>query len=289
MVTKTYRDKNCDLDTLSKDIELWFGNQSYQLQSNKTEGSWFVQAQKTEAWRKAVGASRAFTILIKGQPNDFSVELGTGEWASNLTAGGVAAVLTGGTTLIASGLAAGWSKKIEADLWNFIEQNVIFGEKVKSEQEIAVLKTQESVAEKLRQLKEAFDQGFIDEVSYNAKKIEIESQGNVQKKESELNEKLLKLKNALDAGILNQTEFDMKKAELTRESSHSETEDKISRLKAALAAGILTQDEFDIKAAEIEKEFTFSDKLKQLKNARDIGIITNEEFERKKTEVLSLK
>ncbi len=287
MATKTYRDKNCDLDALSKDIELWFSNQSYQLQSNKTEGSWFVQAQKTEAWRKAVGASRAFTILIQGQANDFSVELGTGEWASNLTAGGVAAVLTGGTSLIASGLAAGWSKKIEADLWNLIEQKVIFGEKVKSEQEITVLKSQESVKEKLRQLKEAFDQGFIDEVAYNAKKIEIEGQGNAQKQEAELNEKLVKLKKALDAGVLNQTEFEMKKAELTRESSHSEVDDKLSRLKAALAAGILTQDEFQAKAAEIEKEFAFSAKLKQLKNAKDIGIITHEEFEKKKAELIA--
>lgn len=107
MTKKTYQNKNCELDTLSKDIEVWFSNQSYQLQSNKTEGSWLIQAQKTEAWRKAVGASRAFNILIQGQANDFSVELGTGEWASNLTAGGIAAVLTGGTTLIASGIAAG--------------------------------------------------------------------------------------------------------------------------------------------------------------------------------------
>ncbi|MEP6488645.1 hypothetical protein NDI43_12780 [Microcoleus vaginatus GB2-A3] len=71
MTKKNYQDKNCDLDTLSKDINSWFSNQGYQVQSNKTEGAWVVQAQKTEAWRKAVGASRAFNIVIQGQPNDF--------------------------------------------------------------------------------------------------------------------------------------------------------------------------------------------------------------------------
>jgi hypothetical protein len=287
MAKKTYLDKNCDLEALVKDIELWFSDQSYQIQSNRTEGTWLVQAQKTETWRKAVGASRAFNILIQGHPKEFSIELGTGEWATNLAAAGVGAVLTGGVSLIGSGIAAGWSKKIEADLWNFLDQKVMFGDKAKSEHEITTLQAQEAAQEKLKQLKDAFDQGFIDEVAYNAKKLEIEAQVNAQKKETELNEKILKLKKALDAGILSQTEFELKKAELTRETSHSETDGKISRLKAALAAGILSQDEFDKKVADIEKEFAMSDKLKQLKNARDAGIITDAEFEKKKVELLS--
>lgn len=194
MTKKNYRDQNCDLDTLSKDINSWFSDQGYQVQSNKTEGAWVVQAQKTEAWRKAVGASRAFNIVIQGQPNDFSVEVATGEWASNLTASGVAALLTGGSTLLVSGLAAGWSKKIESDIWNFIDQKTIFGSRVKSEREITVVKAEEFVEEKLKQLKGAF-QGFIDEVAYPDKKVEIQNQSNETKKSAELNEKLLKLKN----------------------------------------------------------------------------------------------
>jgi len=287
MTKKNYRDKNCDLDTLSKDINSWFSEQGYQVQSNKTEGAWVVQAQKTEAWRKVVGASRAFNVLIQGQPNDFYVEVGTGEWTSNLTAGGVAALLTGGTTLIVSGLAAGWSKKIESDLWNFIDQKTIFGERVKSEREITVLKAEESVEEKLKQLKDAFDQGFIDEAAYQKKKVEIQNQSNDTKKSPELNEKLLKLKKAFDTGILTQTEYETKKAELIAQSSHAELDTKTSQLRAALASGILSQEEFDIKIAEIQKEIAFAEKLKQLENARDAGIITNEEFAKKKADLLS--
>ncbi len=287
MTRKTYTDKNCDLNSLSKDIQSWFAEQGYQVQSNKNEGSWFIQAQKTEAWRKAVGASRAFNVLIQGQPNDFSVEVGTGEWASNLTAAGVGAVLTGGVSLIGSGIAAGWSKKIEADIWSFIEQKVIFGEKMKSQQEIAVLKVQESIEQKLKQLQEAFEQGFIDEVAYNAKKIELENKALDRKKDTELNEKLSKLKNALDAGVLTSTEYEIKKAELMAQSSNVELESKLSQLKAALAAGILTQEEFDRKASEIQQQLGFSEKLKQLENARNAGIITNDEFEKKKAQLLS--
>lgn len=32
---------------------------------------------------------------------------------------------TGGLSLVGSGLAAGWTKKIETDLWQFIEQQML--------------------------------------------------------------------------------------------------------------------------------------------------------------------
>lgn len=280
MSKKTYLDQNSDLEALQRDIESWFKEQDYQVQSNKTTNTWFVQAQQTEGWRKFVGASRAFNVLIQGQPNDFSVEVGTGEWASNLTAGGVAAVLTGGASILVSGIVTGWSIKIESDLWNFIDQKVMFATKVQSVDEIAG-------EQKLQQLKEEFDQGFIDEAAYLAKKQEIENQSVDQKKNAELNEKLVKLKNALDAGILTQEEYETKKAELMGQTSNTELDNKLAQLRTALAAGILTQAEFDMKSAAIQQEVAFAEKLKQLENACNAGIITPAEFEKKKAELLS--
>ena len=288
MTKKTFQDKNRDLDILSKDIQSWFAEQGYEVQSNKAEGAWVVQAQKTEAWRKAVGASRAFNILIQGQPNSFSVEVGTGVWAANLAASGVAAVVSGGFSIFGSGLAAGWSKKIEGDIWNFIEQKIIFGEKAKSHTEIVTLKAQESVEDKLKKLQDVFEQGFIDEVAYHAKRRDLENQKLDQKNNHQLNEKLTKLKSALDAGILSQTEYETKKAELVAQSSNAELDSKLSQLKAALATGIITQEEFDKKAAVLHNEINFAEKLKQLENAKNAGIISNEEFEQKKTQMLAV-
>lgn len=286
MAKKSYRDRNRDLDVLLRNIEIWFSEQGYQTQTNKADGTWFLQAAKTEMWRKAVGASRAFNVLIQGEPNDFSVDLNTGEWASNLAAGGVAAVLTGGATLLISGVAAGWSKKIESDLWNFIDQKVIFGEQAKSTQELSVIQSQNALEGKLKQLREAYEQGFIDEIAYNAKKLEFEGQMRSSKQNTEVEDKLTKLKSLLDAGILSQGEFEMKKAELMRESSSSELDAQISKLNAALAAGILTQEEYDAKKSIIEKQSELAGKIKQLENARDAGIITPEEFEKKKLALL---
>jgi|GEM_PF-707313 len=286
MVKKSYTNNNRDLDVLSKEIQTWFDEQGYDTQTNKTDGTWLLQAAKNQGWRKAVGASRAFNVLIQGQPNDFSVDLSIGEWASNLAAGGVAAVLTGGATLLISGVAAGWSKKIEGDLWSFIDQKVMFGEKPKSAQELAVIQSHTNLTVKLKQLKDAYDQGFIDEIAYNAKKLEIEAQMRTSKQNAGTEEKLMKLKSLLDAGILSQGEFEMKKAELMREPSNSELEAQISKLNAALAAGILTQDEYESKKSAIEKQSELGGKIKQLENARDSGIITREEFEKKKLTLL---
>jgi hypothetical protein len=288
MTKKNYQNRNCDLAVLVQDVQSWFTQQGYQVQFNKAEGAWIIQAQKTETWRKVVGASRAFNMLIEGYPNNFCIELGTGEWASNLAAVGVGTLLTGGVSLIGSGLAAGWSKKIEGDIWNFIDQKVIFGERAKSNIEIAVLKTQESLEDKLRQLKEVFEQNLIDEATYNSKRKEFENQSVEQKKNNEINEKLMKLKNALDSGILSQTEYEAKKSELMARSSNTDLENKLAQLKSAFATGILSQEEFDKKAADIQREITLSEKLKQLEGARNAGIITNEEFEQKKSQILAI-
>ncbi len=92
--------------------------------------------------------------------------------------------------------------------------------------------------DKLKQLQDAYDQGFIDEVAYQAKKKEIEHKAQDQLKNNELNDKLLKLKNALDSGILSSEEYEKKKAELISQSSHAELDNKLSQLRGALASAI---------------------------------------------------
>lgn len=287
MTKKVYTNKSRDLNVLLRDIENWFKELGYQTQTNKTDGNWLLQAAKTEMWRKAVGASRAYNVLIEGQADDFSVDLSTGEWASNLTAGGVAAILTGGGTLLVSGVLAGWSKKVETDLWAFIDQKVMFGEKPKSAQELAGIESQNALNQKIKQLKDAFDQGFIDEIAYNTKKLEIEGKMRSSKQDAHTEEKLMKLKSLLDAGILTQGEFELKKAELMRASSNSEMDSQLSKLNAALASGILNQEEYQTKKLLLEKQSQVSGKIKQLENARDSGVISHEEFETKKLALLA--
>jgi hypothetical protein len=284
---KSYQGKNLDLDILLNDIQAWLGEQGYETQVTRTDEALFLQAAKTETWRKVLGASRAFNVLIQGHSQDFFVELSTGEWASNLAATAGAAFLTGGATLLVSGVTAGWSKKVEGDLWSLIDQKVMFGAKAKKAHEIVTSKAKNSLEVNLKQLKDAHEQGFIDEFAYNAKKIELEGQMKSSTQDAQIEDKLIKLKSLLEAGILNQGEFEMKKAELLRSSSSSELDTQLSRLNAALASGVLTQEEYDAKRVKVEKEFELTGKMRQLENARDAGIISFEEFENKKLALVS--
>jgi hypothetical protein len=285
MAQNNYRGKNCDLDTLFKECEDWFTQRKYQTQTDVNKGTWLLQARQADAWRAAVGASRAFNVLIQGEPNDFSVTLTTGEWATNLAAGGVAAVLTGGATLLISGVTIGWSKKIEGDISAFIEQRILFGEKAKSSHEQAIAQSQRLREEKLQQLKEALDNGFITQTAYNAKKQELEGQLHSAVEASAAQTQLAKLKELFDAGILNQEEYETKKREVMQ-SSDSERDALLSNLRAALDAGILTEAEYEAKKTEIDKQPAHFAKIKQLEDARDAGVLSDEEFEIKKKALL---
>jgi hypothetical protein len=43
-----------------------------------------IQAQKVGILRDIITADRAFTILITGDPNDFTIHIGIGKWIQNL-------------------------------------------------------------------------------------------------------------------------------------------------------------------------------------------------------------
>lgn len=280
MPQTNYQNKNCDLDVLFQEVDAWFIQHNYKTQSNQSEGAWLVQATQAETWRVATGSSRAFNVQIMGTPNDFTVELSTGAWATNLAAGGVAALLTGGATLLLSGAAIGWSKKIEADITLYINQRIQYGVKAKNTHEQQVATSQQTLNEKLRQLREAYDSGFITETAYTAKKLGLESQNHVSVELSAAQMQLDKLQQLLDAGILSPDEFEAKKHEVER-GFHLERETAAAKLSSALSSGIITQQEYDIKKAELDKHLAHTARVKALEDARDGGILTEAEFQAK--------
>ncbi len=281
MGIKTYSNENCDLVVLFQEINEWFVKRNYKTQIHENADTHLIQATQDEAWRVAAGASRAFNVQIEGKPNDFTVELSTGAWATNLAAGGVAALLTGGATLLISGVAVGWSKKIEADISAYIEQRVEYGVKAKSDHEQQVSMSQQQLNEKLRQLREAYDSGYITEAAYNTKKLGIENQTQASVEMSAAQVQMAKLHELLNAGILSPDEFENKKNEVERGYS-LERETPATKLSAALASGVITQQEYDIKKAEMDKGQARATRLQQLEDAHEAGILNDAEYDAKK-------
>ena len=76
--------KNKDLVQLSQQIVQQLSIEGYKTQSAKAPLGIIIQAQKAGILRDIITADRAFTILISGEPNDFTINIGIGKWIQNL-------------------------------------------------------------------------------------------------------------------------------------------------------------------------------------------------------------
>lgn len=82
--TLRFQGKNKDLDQLAQQIEQQLQTEGYKTQSKKAPLGNIVQATKAGIARDLIAADRAFTIMVSGQPDDFTVHIGIGKWVQNL-------------------------------------------------------------------------------------------------------------------------------------------------------------------------------------------------------------
>ena len=89
-----FKGKNKDLQQLSQQISQKLQSEGYITQSTAVPLGTVIQAQKAEILREIVDVpDRAFTILIAGQPNDFTIHVGIGKWIQNLPETAIEALL----------------------------------------------------------------------------------------------------------------------------------------------------------------------------------------------------
>jgi hypothetical protein len=81
--------KNKDLNQLSQQIVQQLNTDGYKTQSSTAPLGIVIQAKKAGILRDIITADRAFSILIAGQPNDFTVHVGIGKWIQNIAAAAV--------------------------------------------------------------------------------------------------------------------------------------------------------------------------------------------------------
>ena len=81
--------KNKDLNQLSQQIVQQLSTEGYKTQSSTAPLGIVIQAQKAGILRDIITADRAFSILIAGQPDDFSIHIGIGKWIQNLAVAAV--------------------------------------------------------------------------------------------------------------------------------------------------------------------------------------------------------
>ena len=91
--TLRFQDKNWNLDELSNQIMQQLQADGYKTQLKTVPLGTIIQAQKAGILRDIITADRAFTIMVSGQPNDFTVHVGIGKWVQNIAVAAVETLL----------------------------------------------------------------------------------------------------------------------------------------------------------------------------------------------------
>jgi hypothetical protein len=119
-----FEGKNKDLNQLSQQIVQKLTADGYKTQSATKPLGIVIQATKAGILRDIITADRAFSILITGQPNDFSIHVGVGKWIQNLGVAAVEAVLLSWLFLAVDVPEMLWTQHVERGIVKEITQIV---------------------------------------------------------------------------------------------------------------------------------------------------------------------
>lgn len=120
--TLRFQGKNRDLGALGQQFAQRLQGQGYKVQSSSSPSGTVVQATKAGILRDIITADRAFTILISGQPNDFTVRVGVGKLVQNLAVTAVEALLLTELFLVVDIPEMLWTVHVEKQVIQELEQ-----------------------------------------------------------------------------------------------------------------------------------------------------------------------
>jgi hypothetical protein len=117
-----FQNKGSDLRTVQLKIENYLKNEGFSVQSSpcSTQGT-VIQAKKGGFLRGLVDADRALSIVISGNPNDFTVRIGIGKWLQHLGVAALETLLISDLFLVVDVAESAWNLEIEDKLVKQIE------------------------------------------------------------------------------------------------------------------------------------------------------------------------
>src|SRR5713226_957460 len=119
-----FQNRNRDLNQLAQQIGQQLQTEGYKVQQKMAPLGTVIQAQKAGILRDIIAADRAFTIMISGQPNDFTVHIGIGKWIQNLAVIAVEALLLSTLFLAVDIPEMLWTRHVEGGIAKEISQIV---------------------------------------------------------------------------------------------------------------------------------------------------------------------
>lgn len=123
--TVRYQNKSRNLNEVSQQVEQQLQAQGFKTQSRQLPTGFVIQAQKAGILRDIITADRAFTIMLEGQPDDFTVTVGIGKFIQNLAVVAIEAILLSELFLLVDVPEMLWTLHVENGIMK--EINTIVG------------------------------------------------------------------------------------------------------------------------------------------------------------------
>jgi hypothetical protein len=111
-----FQNKNRDLDQLASQIQEQLKADGYKTQYANPPLGRVIQAQKAGILRDIITADRAFTIMITGEPNDFTIHIGIGKWIQNIGVAAVEIILLSVLFLAVDVPEMLWTRHVEGEI-----------------------------------------------------------------------------------------------------------------------------------------------------------------------------
>ena len=122
--TIRFQNKGRDLDQLAQQVAQQLQSEGYKTQSANPPLGRVIQAQKAGILRDLIAADRAFTIMITGAPNDFTVHIGIGKFIQNLAVTAAEFLLLTELFLVVDVPEMLWTRHVEGEIVKTITQIV---------------------------------------------------------------------------------------------------------------------------------------------------------------------
>jgi hypothetical protein len=120
-----FQGKGTDLSALQQRIEQYLKSDGFSVQSSAPSNQGTVlQAKKGGFLRGVVDADRALTIMVSGEPDDFTVRVGIGKWLQHLGVAAVETLLISDLFLVIDVAETAWNFEVEDKLLKQIESLV---------------------------------------------------------------------------------------------------------------------------------------------------------------------
>jgi hypothetical protein len=117
-----FQGKATDLGQLAEKVSSYLESDGFTVQASAPSAQGVVvQAKKGGFLRGVIDADRALSVLVSGQPDDFTVRIGIGKWAEHLAVAALETLLISDLFLVVDVAEMAWNVEIEDKLAKQIE------------------------------------------------------------------------------------------------------------------------------------------------------------------------